>query len=148
MPRSVLRLPSVESRIPINPLKASNPDTFFDSSSSRASLTWLEEGPLRATVRATHNWKQLTFETRITLRAHSTSVEVVRRGLTHLPPATDPQKNRRAERDIQEGYWLVFAPAFTPVSVHRDFPLGMEKTSHDRFHGLTFADLQAPSRDC
>jgi hypothetical protein len=126
---------------PNYPFQASNPNAFFDSATSQASITWLEKGPLRSTVRATHNWKQLTFETRITLSAHSPSVEVVSRVLTHYPPATDPQKNGRAERDIQEGYWLVFAPAFTPVSIYRDFPLGMEKTTYDRLHGLTFADL-------
>ncbi len=37
--------------------------------------------------------------------------------------------------------WLAFAPSFTTTGVHRDFPLGAEKTEHERLHGLTFADL-------
>ena len=42
---------------------------------------------------------------------------------------------------INNGYWLAFAPSFATTGVYRDFPLGAEKTEHDRVHGVTFADL-------
>jgi hypothetical protein len=102
---------------------------------------WLEKGPLRATLKAVHRWRQLTFETRVTLSAHSPNVEVISRVLTSVPPALDDFPEGRAQRDINNGYWLAFAPSFATTGVHRDFPLGTEKTDHDRLHGVTFADL-------
>jgi hypothetical protein len=103
---------------------------------------WLEKGPLRATLKSVHKWKQLTFETQVTLSAHSPNVEILSRILTDVPPALDGFPNGgRAERDIDNGYWLAFAPAFETEAVHRDFPLGVESTKHERLHGLTFADL-------
>jgi len=119
-----------------------NPDTSYDSATVKASTMWLEKGPLRATLKAVHRWKQLTFETRVTLFAHSPNVEVLSRVLTSVPPALDDFPNHgRAERNINNGYWLAFAPAFNTTEVYRDFPLGTEKTEHERLHGLTFADL-------
>jgi alpha-mannosidase len=123
------------------PFLAKDPDTAYDSTAAKASTMWLEKGPLRATLKAVHKWKQLTFETRVTLSAHSPGVEILSRVLTSVPPATDDFPEGRARRDINNGYWLAFAPSFATTGVYRDFPLGAEKTEHDRVHGVTFADL-------
>jgi alpha-mannosidase len=123
------------------PFLDKDPDTSYDSTAAKASLRWMEKGPLRATLRATHKWKQLSFETRVTLSAHSPNVEMLSRVLTSVPPALDGFPTGRAERDINNGYWLAFAPAFTTDEVYRDFPLGVEPTKHERLHGLNFADL-------
>jgi alpha-mannosidase len=124
-----------------------DPDTSYDSSTAKGSVMWLGRGPLRATLKAVHRWKQLTFETRVSLFPHSANVEVLTRILTRVPPATDPRSSQRpgeypqAERDIKNGYWLSFAPGFDVDEVYRDFPLGVEATKNERLHGLTFADL-------
>jgi alpha-mannosidase len=123
-----------------------DPDTSYDSATAKARVLWLEKGPLRATLKAIHTWKQLTFETRVTVFAHSPTVEILSRVLTRVPPAVDDFPEGRAQRDISNGYWLAFAPAFTVTGVHRDFPLGVEKTEHERLHGLTFADLVGDDR--
>jgi alpha-mannosidase len=126
-----------------------DPDTSYDSNTVKASVLWLEKGPLRATLKAVHKWKQLTFETRVTLFAHSANVEILSRILTSVPPEADPRSAKlpgeypHAERDIHNGYWLGFAPAFAIDEVYRDFPLGVETTKNERIHGLTFADLSS-----
>ena len=123
------------------PFLDKDPDTSYDSATAKASTLWLEKGPLRATLKAVHTWKQLTYETRVTLSVHSPNVEILSRVLARVPPAVDDFPEGRAQRDINNGYWLAFAPSFTTTAVHRDFPLGVEKTEHARLHGLTFADL-------
>lgn len=124
------------------PFLDKDPDLSYDSTTAKASVMWLEKGPLRATLRAINKWKQLTFETQVTLSAHSPNVDILSRVLTSVPPALDGFPNGgRAERNINNGYWLAFAPAFAADEVYRDFPLGVEPTKHERLHGLTFADL-------
>ncbi|MBI4584712.1 MAG: hypothetical protein HY717_11920 [Planctomycetes bacterium] len=122
------------------PLQAGIPP-HYDSSRSKAEIGWLEKGPLRATVRARHNWPHLGFETHVTLSARSPRVEVVSRLLASVPPAPDA-----APADIVEGYWFSFAPAFQPASVIRDFPLAIEPTANPSFHALTFVDLVEKDR--
>jgi alpha-mannosidase len=134
------------------PFLEAEPDRYYDSTAAHGEVTWLQKGPLQATVKAVHKWKQLTFETQVTLYAHSPRVEVLSRVLTKVPPATDPRSAKlpgdypRAERNIHNGYWLAFAPGFATESVHRDFPLGSEATKHDRVHGLTYVDLLGADR--
>ena len=137
---------------PTYPFLEREPDTSYDSATAKAAVTWLEKGPLQATLKAEHKWKQLTFETRVTLSAHSPNVEILSRVLTTVPPAADPRNSKlpgdypRAERNIKNGYWLAFAPGFAIEAVHRDFPLGVETTQHERLHGLTFVDLAGPDQ--
>ena len=38
-----------------------DPDTSYDSATAKATVLWLDNGPLRATLKAVHKWKQLTF---------------------------------------------------------------------------------------
>jgi glycosyl hydrolase family 38 len=129
------------------PFLAHEPDGSYDSAMAKASLEWVEKGPLQATLKAEHKWKQLSFETRVTLGAHSPNVQILSRILTEVPPATDPRSAKlrgeyaHAERDINQGYWLAFAPAFATERVYRDFPLGVESTKREGLHGLTFVDL-------
>lgn len=130
------------------PFLVPDPDTSYDSSTATATIRWLEKGPLRGTLKAVHKWKQLSFESQITLYPHSPDIHVLTRLFTKVPPATDPRSASiagdypRAERNINNGYWAAFAPGFAVERVWRDFPLGSEPTKHVRLHGLTFVDLE------
>ncbi|MFN8008389.1 MAG: glycoside hydrolase family 38 C-terminal domain-containing protein [Terriglobia bacterium] len=107
------------------------------------SIRWIEKGPVRATIKASHYWPLLKFEIYVTLSAHTPWVEVVSRVLAEIPPALDMlDKERRFPAEIKEGYWLNFAPAFTPTTIRRDFPFGVEPTTRRFFPALTFLDLQ------
>ena len=109
---------------------------------SKSDIQWIEKGPLRATIRTRHNWPLLKFEIHVTLFAHSPQVEVVTRLLPEIPPPPDKkEKHGGFPVRIKEGYWLTFAPGFELGTVVRDFPLGVEPTTHDSLQGLTFLDL-------
>jgi alpha-mannosidase len=109
---------------------------------SRFGIRWIEKGPLRATLKASHSWPLLKFETCVTLTAGMPFVEVVSRVLVDVPPALDKvNENGRFPLEIKKGYWLNLAPAFPATSVIRDFPLGIEPTKHKAFHALSFVDL-------
>ena len=85
----------------------------FDSSISQAEIRWVEKGPLRATVKARHNWPLLKFETYVTLTEGVSYVEVTSRVLADVPPAADAlDANHRFPAEIKEGYWYSFAPSF------------------------------------
>ena len=114
----------------------------YDSSGSKAASTWIDKGPLRATVKTRHDWPLLTFETQISLYAGSPAVEVVSRVLAEIPPAVDVFDSKdHFPVEIKEGYWLTFAPGFQTTSIIRDFPLGIEATEKQVFQGRTFIDL-------
>ncbi|HZP03081.1 MAG TPA: glycoside hydrolase family 38 C-terminal domain-containing protein [Terriglobia bacterium] len=109
---------------------------------SKSSIRWIEKGPLRATVKARHNWPLLKFETYVTLSAGLPWVEVTSRVLAEIPPMPDAlDKDNRFPIEIKNGYWLTLAPNFEPAFVIRDFPLGVEPTERPDFQGLTFVDL-------
>ena len=86
---------------PALPLRP-NPPASYDSSKSKARIDWLENGPVRATVRAQHEWKYLKFETRVTVTAGLPYVEVLSRILAFVPP----QRDARPRKEIKEGYWF------------------------------------------
>jgi len=123
------------------PFLVSEPDATYNSGLMEGKILWLEKGPLRATLKSIHKWKQLTYETRVSLSVHSAHVEVLTRVFMSVPPAVDDFPSGHAERDINHGYWLTFAPAFETNEVRRDFPLGVETTKSSRLHGLSFVDL-------
>ncbi len=105
-------------------------------------IRWIEKGPVRAAVRTHHAWRFLKFETYVTLCAGLPWVEVTSRVLAEIPPATDVfGADQRFPAEIQQGYWLTFAPGFHPASVIRDFPLGVEPSERSYFQGRTFVDL-------
>jgi alpha-mannosidase len=109
---------------------------------STSEIRWTEKGPLRATVRAQHNWPLLKFETYVTLYAGLPCVEVTSRVLSEIPPAPDAMESTmRFPTEIKNGYWLSFAPGFQPISLVRDFPFGVEPAERHYFHALTFVDL-------
>ncbi len=122
------------------PLRRQIPE-LYDSATSRAKIDWLERGPLRATVRAMHNWRYCQFETRVTLVAGSPCVEVVSRLLLSVPP-----KPETVRADIQNGFWFSLAPAFQPAKIVRDFPLAVEPTNNKEFHALSFVDFVGEDR--
>jgi hypothetical protein len=108
----------------------------------KSSIRWIEKGPLCATVKASHYWPLLKFETYVTLHSGSPGVEVMSRVLAEVPPALDKLgADRRFPTEIKEGYWLSFAPAFPVSTVLRDFPFGIEPTKLRGFHALTLVDL-------
>jgi alpha-mannosidase len=109
---------------------------------SKSAIRWIEKGPLRATVKTSHQWPLLKFETYVTLCAGLPWVEVISRVLAEIPPAPDAWgADNTFPVEIKKGYWLTFAPAFQPASVIRDFPLGIEPTERQAFQGRTFVDL-------
>ena len=108
---------------------------------SESVIRWVEKGPLRATVKTSHHWPLLKFETYVTLCAGVPWVEVTSRVLAEIPPAPDAlDANNRFPIEIKNGYWLTFAPSFQPSSIIRDFPFGIEPTERQAFHALTFVD--------
>jgi len=109
---------------------------------SKSAIRWIEQGPLRATVKTAHQWPLLKFETYITLCAGLPWVEVTSRVLAEIPPAPDALgPDNRFPAEIRQGYWLTFAPGFQPASLVRDFPLGIEPTERQVFQARTFVDL-------
>lgn len=107
-----------------------------------STMSWIERGRLRATLKARHNWPFLQFETHVTLCAGLPWVEVTCRVLTEVPPAPDALgADHRFPVEIKQGYWLTLAPGFQPASVVRDFPLGIEPTERQAFQARTFVDL-------
>jgi alpha-mannosidase len=109
---------------------------------SKSVIRWIEQGPLRATVKTRHQWPLLKFETYVTLGAGLPWVEVTSRVLAEIPPAPDALgADNRFPAEIKQGYWLSFAPGFQPASVVRDFPLGIEPTEYQVFQARTFVDL-------
>jgi alpha-mannosidase len=116
----------------------------YDSSTSKATFTWVEKGPLRATFKSRHEWPLLSFETWISLYAGSPAVEITSRVLAEIPPPPDifdPKDHFPV--DIKEGYWLTFVPNFEAAATIRDFPLGIEETKSPVFQGRTCIDLAA-----
>jgi len=109
---------------------------------SKSAIRWIERGPLRATVKTSHQWPLLKFETYVTLCAGLPWVEVTSRVLAEIPPAPDALgTDERFPADIKHGYWLKLAPGFQPESLVRDFPLGIEPTQRQIFQARTFVDL-------
>jgi alpha-mannosidase len=108
----------------------------------KSLMRWTETGPIRATLKARHNWPLLKFETHVTLSAGMPYVEVISRVLAEIPPTPDELgDDHRFPIEIKEGYWLTFTPGFLPTAVYRDFPLGVEPTERTTVEGLTFVDL-------
>ena len=115
----------------------------FNSQLSKAEITWVERGPIRAMVRVVHTWPKLRFEYWISLQTGSPYVDVRARVLADVPPPPGEGKINgwQFPLEIVEGYWLSFAPAFKPEAVIRDFPFGVEATTKNGIDSLTFIDL-------
>lgn len=119
------------------PLRRNIP-TEYDSSKSKAEVSWIENGPVRCTVKARYSFAHLLYETYVSLSADLPYAEVTTRVLSEVPPKRDDDP-----KEIKEGYWLSFAPAFKPEAVIRDYPLAVEATKKSAFHALSFVDLTA-----
>ena len=118
----------------------------FDSRRSKAEIGWVERGPLRATVKAVHTWPQIRFEHWVTLHAGLPFVESRVRVHADIPPLPGEGKINgwQFPLEIEEGYWLSFAPSFLPTALIRDFPFGIEPCSKDAVDARTFLDLAGP----
>jgi alpha-mannosidase len=118
----------------------------YDSQTSQAEITWEERGPLRAVVKAVHHLPKIRLEHWVTLQAGQPFVESRIRLQAEVPPPPGEGKINgwQFPLEIEEGYWLSFAPAFKPTAVIRDFPFGVEATSKEAIDSLTFLDLVGP----
>ena len=116
---------------------------YFDTSSSKAVFSWIEEGPLKASVSVLHSYPYVSFETLITLHFNSPKVEVACRLRAVAPPAVD-----KKEADVWqfEGYWLDFSPDFEAKSIYRDIPFGVEAAAKGTLHGFSFIDMVGDDR--
>ncbi len=128
-----------------HPASAGAPDAF-NSRQSKAEVSWVERGPLRATVKAVHTWPRLRFENWVTLQAGQPFVESRLRVFADVPPAPGEGtiNGWQFPLEITEGYWASFAPAFQPAEVIRDFPFGVEATAKAAIDALSFLDLMGP----
>ncbi|MBS0630352.1 MAG: hypothetical protein JSS11_00430 [Verrucomicrobia bacterium] len=119
----------------------------YDTAKTQATFTWLETGPLRVRVRATHGEvNRLRFEITVTLTAGSPDVDVQARVFADLPPKTGEAKVNgwQFPLEITEGYWMELRPAFAVATVLRDYPFGVEPSVKPAFTALTWLDLQGP----
>ncbi|MDD2764791.1 MAG: glycoside hydrolase family 38 C-terminal domain-containing protein, partial [Opitutaceae bacterium] len=118
----------------------------YDSAPSRAEISWVERGPVRAVVRVAHAWPMMRLEYWITLHAGSPQVDVRIRVAADVPPAMTPERVNgwQPPLHIPDGYWLSFASAFKPAAVIRDFPFGVEPCGKDAIDALNFLDLIGP----
>ncbi len=118
----------------------------YHTAQTQAQFSWLETGPLRARVRATHpDTRGLRFEITVSLTAASPDVEVQVRVFPDLPPLPGEAKINgwQFPLEITEGYWLEFAPAFVVETVLRDYPFGAEPCRKPAIHALSWLDLMA-----
>jgi hypothetical protein len=151
-PKEDLAIPQIfdssKSQLALAGSGSETPSTGADwRTVSKSDMRWIEKGPLRATIRARHNWPLLKFASYVTLYAGLPHVEVVTRVLAEAPPPPDKyDEHGRFPTRIKEGYWLTFASGFEVGTVLRDFPLGVEPTTHDALQALTFLDLVG--KDC
>ena len=125
---------------------ANTPVEPYNTAHTQAQFTWLETGPLRARVRATHpETRGLRFEITVGLTAGSPEVEVQVRVFPDLPPKTGEAKINgwQFPLEITEGYWLEWAPAFAVETVLRDYPFGAEPSRQPALTALSWLDLLA-----
>ncbi len=119
----------------------------YNSALTQSTFAWLETGPVRARVRATHpDTRGLRIEITVALTASSPDVEVQVRVFADLPPKVGEAKINgwQFPLEITEGYWLEFVPAFAVATLLRDFPFGVEPSRKDAFTALSWLDLLAP----
>jgi len=118
----------------------------YNTAQTQAQFTWLETGPLRARVRATHpDTRGLRFEITVTLAADSPDVDVTVRVFPDLPPKTGEAKVNgwQFPLEIHEGYWLEFVPGFQVATVLRDYPFGVEPSRKQTLQALSWLDLMS-----
>lgn len=118
----------------------------YESSRSKAEISWVERGPVRTVVKVAHAWPQMRVEQWITLHSGQPSVEVRIRVSADVPPATTPERLNgwQPPLHITDGYWFSFASAFKPTAVIRDFPFGVEPCGKDEIDALNFIDVIGP----
>lgn len=120
-----------------------NVPAYFNTSDSKAAISWIEEGPLRASICVRHSYPYVSFETVTTLHFNSPNVEIACRLRAVAPPALD---KKEADAWTFEGYWLDFSPGFDLRNVYRDVPFGVEASVKDTLHGFSFIDMVGDDR--
>lgn len=118
----------------------------YDSAASRATLSWIERGPVRAVVKVAHAWPMMRLEYFVSLCVGSPQVEVRIRLAAEVPPAQTKERVNawQLPLHVPDGYWFSFATAFKPTQVIRDFPFGIEASGKDAIDALNFLDVSGP----
>jgi hypothetical protein len=135
-----------------------NVPEYFNNAASQTQITWMEEGPLKATVKVLHAFPDIIptysrqffigFEMLITVCCDSPKVDIVCRLNAAIPPAVDKNEINgwQFENRIDNGYWLDIAPGFVPEHIYRDIPFAVEEAKKDTFHGFSFIDMVGKDR--
>ncbi len=115
----------------------------YDSSSARAEIKWVERGPVRATVKVAQTSPALRLEYTVTLHAGSPQVDVRIHVASDLPPVKTAERVNgwQLPLHIADGYWFSLVANFTPTTVLRDFPFGVEQCNKDAIDSLSFVDF-------
>lgn len=119
----------------------------LDSRKVDASILWLEEGPVRATICGSLAVPGVRMETRISLAASAAYADVQVRLIADQPPAVAQppaggfRNGWQLPLEIEDGYWLAFTPGFVPAAVRRDYPFAVEPCAKDAIDALTFVDF-------
>jgi hypothetical protein len=79
----------------------------FDSRQSKAEISWVERGPVRAVVKAVHIWPQIRFEHWVTLQTGQPFVESRVRVLADVPPV--PGEGKINGWQFPLGSWRISA---------------------------------------
>ena len=116
----------------------------------KADISWIEHGPVRATVLSVAKFPGIDMEVRTSLAAGAAYADVHVRLFVHTPPPP-PQPPAGGFKngwilplEIEDGYWFAFAPGFVPSEIRRDYPFGVESCTKDVVDSLTFLDLMRP----
>ena len=127
---------------PNQTLEANSPEEY-DSAKSRAEISWVERGPVRAIIKVVHSWPLMRFEHWIILQAGQPCVEVEIKVSADVPPAMTKERVNgwQPPLHITDGYWFSFASAFKPIDVIRDYPFGVESCGKDAIDTLNFLDV-------
>ena len=118
----------------------------YVSATTRATISWVERGPLRAVVKVEQTWPMMRLEYLVSLSAGSPQVDVRIRLVAEVPPAQTKERVNvwQPPLHIPDGYWFSFVSAFQPTEVIRDFPFGIEAAGKDAIDALNFIDVTGP----
>jgi hypothetical protein len=115
----------------------------YNSIESKAEISWLERGSVRAILKVVHVWPLMRFEHWVILQAGQPLVEIEIKVSADVPPMMTKERVNgwQPPLHITDGYWFSFASAFKPVDVIRDYPLGVDSCGKDAIDTLNFLDV-------
>lgn len=128
---------------PPNRKLGENSPEEYNSAQSKAEISWVERGPVRAIMKVVHVWPLMRFEHLIILQSGQPLVEVKIRVSAEVPPERTMERVNgwQPPLHILDGYWFSFASAFKPTDVIRDYPFGVESCGKDAIDTLNYLDV-------